>query len=185
VSFGIAIGHTNISTRWTLTRPPPGFWPPLARVVLLRSAGGARAGGGVERGAPGVSGMDSPRLAPRSPMDGSALVLRQHRDNPRHRGPVIAVLVLDAAVRSRSDGLVEAVEVRVETAVVDEHPGVVEMQDEGPTDLEQMIGPLMACGVERVVAHHGVIVLIAVRPPHRVTGVDGHGEGRETVLRRD
>src|SRR5438132_10579679 len=62
---------------------------------------------------------------------------------------------------------------------------MIEAEEERLAGREQVVRPLVPGRVERIVAHDGVVVGVAVVPPNGVTGVDGDGERREAVFVRD
>src|SRR5207302_8633908 len=126
---------------------------------------GGRDRGGRSRRAGVVGTVEG--LGGRGPFElnsGPSLVasVRQDGHYARHRRAEVAVGVLDSALRPRRDGLIGAVEVRVEPAVVDERAGVVETQDDRATGGQELIRALMARRVEGVVAYHGVVVSVVV-----------------------
>src|SRR5262245_15887100 len=97
-----------------------------------------------------------------APPDGNAVpvglqrlllvVARQNRDDAGHRCSEVARAVLDPAVGSGRDRLVELVEVRVEAAVIHERAGVVEAQLEAAAVCaDELVRAGVARGVEWVV----------------------------------
>ena len=109
-----------------------------------------------------------------------------------HGRPEIAVEILDSTVRSRRRRLMRVVQVRVEPAVIDERPGMVESKRERPGPPSVVVSPddehvraVVPGGVEEVVADDCVIVRVVVHPRDSLAGADRHVERQELVGVRD
>src|SRR5690349_17681955 len=119
----------------------------------MAKSGGWRHGPGMVPPSWSGTGRQSPRPLPRSSNRAwtRSAPAGKDGDHAGPRRPEVAVRVLDPAVRSWGGGLAERVEVGVESAVVHERPGVGEPQSERLAGWEQVVRPLVAGAVERVV----------------------------------
>src|SRR5262249_46452613 len=94
--------------------------------------------------------------------------------------------------RAGSDGLMVSVQVRVELAVEHELARVAELQREcagfasdGVGTGQKVIGPLVACVVEEIIADNCVIVRTRVHPLNGFTRPDCYRERRKSILAWD
>src|SRR5713226_7141461 len=111
------------------------------------------------------------------------VLLPDYCDDTVHGSAVVTVCVFNTAVRSRSDGLVFSIEHGVEAAVERKYAWVLEYQNElAPVGFQEDVCASMTCGVERIVAYHGVVVRVVIDPNHRLTHSHGNGERDEAVF---
>jgi hypothetical protein len=111
------------------------------------------------------------------------LVVSHNGDDAVHRSSVVAIWVLNAAVRTGGFGLVVSVQHGVEAAVEREYARMPEGQPKRATvRFQKDIRSPMAGSVECVIAYHSVVIEIVVDPNHGLSDSDGEGERNKPIF---
>jgi len=111
------------------------------------------------------------------------LVISHNCDDTIHGSSVVPVCILNAAVRAGSLGLIVGIQHGVKAAIEREYTGMLEDQGElAAIRRQNHIRSPMPGRVERVIAHHSVVIGVVIDPSHGLADTNGDGEGGEPIF---